>query len=75
MARRKGGKWAGKRRYCVSAGAPGFGQRIMACFYKKSNATKKCKALRASGNRCKVIGKAKGSHAGLKCCSWRKKCR
>lgn len=63
------------KRYCVNTGAPGYAMRIMACFKKKANATKKCQALRARGNRCSVIGKAKGSHAGLKCCSWRKKCK
>ncbi len=74
MARPKS-RWAGKRRYCVSAGAPGYGMKVQRCFHEKKNAQKLCKVLRDRGNRCKVLGKAKGSHAGLKCCSWRKKCR
>jgi hypothetical protein len=42
--------------------------RVMACFKKKSNATKKCQALRARGNRCKVIGHKRG--AGKHCVKW-----
>lgn len=69
MARKS--KWTGKRRYCVSTGAPGYGMKIMACFHKKSNATKKCQALRASGNRCKVLGKAKAG-GKRRCLKWSK---
>lgn len=75
-------RWAGKHRYCVSAGAPGYGTKIQRCFHKKANAKKLCTVLISAGNRCHVIGggrgkaKAKGkSHKGLKCCSWRKKCK
>jgi hypothetical protein len=64
-------RWKGKNRYCVSAGAPGYGTRIQRCFHKKANATKLCKVLREKGNRCTVIGKAK-TGGKRHCLKWSK---
>jgi hypothetical protein len=68
-----------RKRFCVSAGAPGFfsdnakpRMRIYQCFTTQKAANAECRNLRRAGKKCKVIV---NKHAGLKCCSWRKKCR
>ncbi len=72
-AKQKSAWRAKKKRYCVSAGAPGYGMKIQYCLKSKANATRACKALRSRGNRCKVIGGPKGGKKRCWCCPKKRK--